>query len=68
MKPVILARGVEYYPETDNVLLIRCPKCGRENYALAVIEGICCWCGFNGRELMKKKDERESMRELPLLQ
>jgi excinuclease ABC subunit A len=29
-----------------------CPKCGKENYAMAVIDGICCWCGFNGRELL----------------
>jgi len=26
-----LAQGVEYYPESDTLLLIRCPKCGREN-------------------------------------
>ena len=35
-----LANGVEYYPETDDLLLIRCPKCGRENYAMNVLSGI----------------------------
>lgn len=54
-KYVKLARGVEYYPDTDTMLLIRCPKCGKENYAIAVASGRCCWCGFDGRELMGKE-------------
>ena len=54
MKSKWLAKGVEYYPETDTILLIRCPKCGKENYAPAVAQGVCVWCGFNGRELLKK--------------
>lgn len=53
-KVEILARGVEYYPEDDTLLLIRCPRCGAENYALAVASGVCVWCGFEGRELLKK--------------
>ena len=57
MKNKWLSKGVEYYPETDTILLIRCPKCGRENYALAVAKGICVWCGFNGRELLNQKKE-----------
>lgn len=28
--------------------LIRCPKCGRENYLPAVATGICVWCGYDG--------------------
>ena len=28
-------------------LLIRCPKCKRENYAIAVASGTCVWCGFS---------------------
>lgn len=53
----VLAKGVEYYPEDDMVLLIRCPKCGKENYALAVASGrCCCWCGFDGRELLNNKE------------
>ena len=56
MKSKWLAKGVEYYPDDDMILLIRCPKCGRENYALAVAKGICVWCGFNGRELLDKKE------------
>ena len=28
-------------------ILIRCPKCHKENYALNVASGICTWCGFD---------------------
>ena len=28
-------------------LLIRCPKCGAENWAPMVAKGICCWCGYD---------------------
>ena len=59
MKSKWIAKGVEYYPQEDMVLLIRCPECGRENYAPAVEQGICVWCGFNGRELLKEKKEEE---------
>jgi len=47
-----LAKGVEYYPENNTILLIRCPKCGKENYALNVASGICTWCGFNAKTLL----------------
>lgn len=57
MSKQMVTKGVEYYPETDTILLIRCPKCGRENYALAVAKGICGWCGFNGRELLNQNKE-----------
>ena len=53
-QPIYLAKGVEYYPKTDELLLLRCPKCNRENYALSVYDGVCC-CGFNGRELLKQE-------------
>lgn len=52
-KPIIPAKGVEYYPETKDLLLLRCPKCGKENYALNVIKGICTWCGYDAHELIK---------------
>ena len=26
--------------------LVRCPKCGRENYSAAVASGQCCFCGW----------------------
>ena len=51
----VLARGVEYYPDTDTLLLIRCPKCEKENYAPNVATGVCTWCGYDARILLKKK-------------
>lgn len=54
-KVIYLDKGVEYYPEYDSILLIRCPKCGRENWPLAVADGVCCWCGFDGRTLLNKE-------------
>ena len=50
-----LVPGVEYYEDTDDLLLLRCPKCGKENYAMNVIKGICTWCGFNAHELLEDK-------------
>jgi len=50
----ILAPGVEYNPDTQELLLLRCPICGKENYALNVITGICTWCGYDAHELIKE--------------
>lgn len=30
--------------------LQRCPKCERENYAMAVTSGQCCWCGYKAKK------------------
>ena len=51
-RPKLLAKGVELYPD-GTILLIRCPKCGKENWAPQVASGNCAWCGFNGRTLLK---------------
>lgn len=57
-----LADGVEYYPEDDTILLICCPRCGAENYAMMVTSGICYLCGFDGRTLLNtKQDERKEI-------
>lgn len=42
--------GVSYCPKSNTILLIRCPKCGIENYAMAVADGICYSCGFNAHK------------------
>ena len=31
----------------DRFHILRCPECSRENYALAISEGSCAFCGFN---------------------
>lgn len=49
-----LPRGV--WKDKDHYYLVRCPKCDRENYALAVAQGICCWCGFNANVEYSKEN------------
>lgn len=56
MKYISLAPGVEYYQETKELLLLRCPKCGKENYAMNVLSGICTWCGYDAHELIPKEN------------
>lgn len=51
-----LAEGVEYYPEEELLLLIRCPQCGEENYYPNVARGICTWCGFDARTLLEENN------------
>ena len=45
----------DYFYKKDNGKLgmIRCPKCGKENYALMVSTGICAWCGYDANEEKK---------------
>ena len=38
--------GLEYID--GQLYLYRCPKCGRENYILNVLHGICTWCDLHG--------------------
>jgi len=26
--------------------MVRCPECKRENWAIAVADGVCAWCGY----------------------
>lgn len=53
----IIRSGMSYVPESGKILLIRCPKCGTENYAMAVSSGQCYVCGYNAHndEEVKKK-------------
>lgn len=46
--------GVEWYAD-GTILLIRCPQCKRENYALAVADGVCCWCGYKPEPITQHK-------------
>lgn len=55
----ILAPGVEYYPDTHELMLVRCPKCRRENWAPNVLRGVCTWCGYDAHELLKEEQKCE---------
>ena len=52
----LLANVVEYYPDSDTLLMIRCPKCGKENWAPQVASGTCAWCGYDAHELLNDKN------------
>jgi ribosomal protein L37E len=34
------------WQSNHKIFMQRCPKCGRENWAPAVANGICAWCGY----------------------
>lgn len=40
-------RGYGFVQDDNTIALIRCPSCGKENYAMAVTSGKCAWCGFD---------------------
>ncbi len=33
--------------KNKNLGLMRCPECGKENYAMSVSSGECAWCDFD---------------------
>lgn len=33
--------------KSDRICVERCGSCGKENYAMAVLSGQCCWCGWD---------------------
>jgi ribosomal protein L37E len=45
-------KGYGYRPkEGDRTIgLMRCPKCGAENYSMSVASGICFACGFDANK------------------
>jgi ribosomal protein L37E len=48
-------KGSGFISKKDgNIGLERCPICGRENYAMNVLSGICTWCGYNAHDINYK--------------
>ena len=39
-------KGEVFYGEDGHSFVVRCPECLRENYAMSVATGQCCWCGY----------------------
>ena len=54
---IIEGAGVGYKDEDGTICMIRCFRCGRENYAVAVPTGKCAFCGHDANK--EKKDEAE---------
>ncbi len=45
-----LPKGLWRDAGTGKISLERCPKCGRENYIMNVLLGICTWCGYDANK------------------
>lgn len=60
-KNFISFKGVDYYPHSNELHLVRCPKCNRENYMLNVRSGVCTWCGYNANNDDELKQELETL-------
>ncbi len=58
-KTVYMENGISVQDD-GVILLIRCPKCGRENWAMAVRDGECCWCGYNAHNDAELKERIET--------
>lgn len=50
--------GVEWYDD-GTILVMRCPKCHRENYCMAVADGVCCWCGYKPEKIKEQCNARK---------
>ena len=59
---IIKDAGVGYKDSDGTICMIRCFKCGRENYALAVSTGKCAFCGYDPNKDIKK-DKKENKHE-----
>lgn len=49
-KDVKKENGFGYQSKNGKICMIRCFKCGRENYAPAVASGTCAWCAYDANE------------------
>jgi ribosomal protein L37E len=43
-------KDVTFIKEDKSLGLEVCGQCGKENYAMMVLKGICAWCGYNVNE------------------
>lgn len=57
MKPNPIDAWPNYRDEDGKLCIVSCPECGRENYALTVSTGRCCWCGWKEQDETKTKKE-----------
>lgn len=45
-KPRLEDHPANFRDKDGRPYLVRCPVCHLENYALAVADGVCAWCGW----------------------
>lgn len=44
--------------QTGTIHIVRCPQCGRENWASGLASGRCSFCGYNPNESMQEATKR----------
>lgn len=49
--------GNVWRADNGDIYMNRCPRCERENYALAVSSGVCSWCGERATEKHLRQQE-----------
>jgi hypothetical protein len=42
--------GNGFLTYSEDIALLSCPKCRKENHESNVIHGLCAWCGFDANE------------------
>jgi ribosomal protein L37E len=47
--------GSTFITKEGTIALVVCPECGKENYAMNVMSGVCTWCGYDAN---KKEEEK----------
>lgn len=52
-------RGYVYRADDGRLFMVRCPECGKENYAAAVSGGICVWCGCYAKDEHLEEGSKE---------
>jgi len=50
-------RGYVFRGDDDRLYMVRCPECGKENWAPAVASGQCAWCGYEAQEPVTPRKE-----------
>ena len=40
-----------------SIYLQRCGSCRKENWAVAVASGVCCWCGWDANKAILETEE-----------
>ena len=62
----LLTPGVELWNNDgeETLLLMRCPKCGKENWAPHVATGTCAWCGYDAHELLTSNTENNEKEQV----
>ena len=53
-KNEIILDAPNFKDKNGKWFLVRCPRCGYENWGPAVASGICSWCGFDANKFAQE--------------